>query len=379
MKKILIILFFISNFLFSQSNINFNGYVQNMQTVWDAKQSTDWIFSNSLINRLNLSWYLNDNFTFQASLRNIFDYGQFVSLIPFYSKIATKDFGYFDLTKEITSGTSYTLISNIDRLNFTYANNNLEIIIGRQRVNWGLNMVWTPNDIFNSASFINFDYVEKQGSDAVNLQYYLDYASSISIVAKLDYKKNLTLAGKYQFNKWDYDFQIISGFSDLDYIFGLGWTGNISGAGFSGELTYFRDKENFADTTGIALFSIGTNYTFSNSLFVIAEFLYNSNGSTDNLIFQKNIFSLDYSAKALSPSRYSFFLQAQYPVTPLTSASIATIINPSDGSFFVNPSLDISLTQDVYLLLAGQIFLGDNFTEWGDYGKFYYLRIKYNF
>ncbi|PID61265.1 MAG: hypothetical protein CR986_03110 [Ignavibacteriae bacterium] len=350
-----------------------------MQIVWDTKGNTEWIFSNSLVNRLNFSWYLNNNITFKTSLRNIFDYGQFVSLIPFYSQIVTQDCGYLDLTEEITSGNSYVLFSNIDRLNFTYSNNNLEIIIGRQRVNWGINMVWTPNDIFNSASFINFNYAEKQGSDAVNLQYYLDYASSIALVAKLDCKKKLTFAGKYQFNKWDYDFQIISGFSDIDYIFGFGWTGNISGAGFSGELTYFRDKENFAEATGIALFSIGSNYTFSNGLLVAAEFLYNSNGTTDYSIFQKNIFSFEYSAKTLSPSKYSIFLQGQYPITPLTSVSLATIINPSDGSLFINPGLDISLSQDVYLLFTEQIFLGDNFTEWGDYGKFYYLRLKWNF
>ena len=46
---------------------------------------------------------------------------------------------------------------------------------------------------------------------------------------------------------------------------------------------------------------------------------------------------------------------------------------------FITPTLEISLNQDVYLLTSGQFFLGDDFTEWGDYGQFYYLRIKWNF
>ena len=76
------------------------------------------------------------------------------------------DNGYLDLTEKISSGNSYLLYTNIDRLNLSYTFNKLEIQIGRQRVNWGISSVWTPNDIFNSSSFINFDYAEKPGSDA---------------------------------------------------------------------------------------------------------------------------------------------------------------------------------------------------------------------
>ena len=55
------------------------------------------------------------------------------------------------------------------------------------------------------------------------------------------------------------------------------------------------------------------------------------------------------------------------------------MFNPSDGSMLLSPTLEISLNQDVYLLTSGQFFLGDDFSEWGDYGQFYYLRIKWNF
>lgn len=383
MKKALIIIFasftLVQSLSFGQSNIELNGYVQNMQTVWAPKETDFWLFSNSASNRFNFTWYANEKITAKVSLRNIFDYGQFVSLIPYYSEMATIDNGYLDLTEEITSSNSYVLYSNIDRLNFTYTLDDLEIQIGRQRINWGISSVWTPNDIFNSSSFINFDYAEKPGSDAIRLQYYLDFASSIELVSKLDYNKNLTLAGKYQFNSWDYDFQIISGFSNVDYIIGGGWSGNISDAGFNGEFSYFRNKENFSDDSGIFVSSIGANYMFSNSLFISGEFLYNSVGFVGKKNSLNNLFELDYSAKQLSLSRYSIFLQASYPITPLINTTLATMINPTDGSLFVNPSIEYSLNEDVYLLISCQIFAGEEFTEWGDYGQFYYTRIKWNF
>lgn len=371
-----IFIIFISTLSFGQSTLEYNGYLQNMQTVWAPKQIDFWIFSNSLNNRINISYFPTSNFTFNFSLRNILDYGEFVSMIPQYNQTATFDNGLLNLTKEITSNNSAILYSNIDRLNIFYSEDNLEVQIGRQRINLGINMVWTPNDIFNSSSFLNFDYIEKSGSDAIRIQYHLDYASSLQLVTKADREKNITMAAIYKFNNWDYDFQTIAGFTNEDYIFGGGWVGNIYGAGFSGEATYFSNRNNEAN---IFISSIGANYTFANSLFLSCEFLYNSNGITGKVNSSNNLFNLEYSAKNLSPSRFSIFVSTQYPITPLLNSSLATIINPTDGSFFVNPSLNISLSQDVYLFVSGQFFLGNNFTEWGDYGQFYYLRIKWNF
>ena len=56
----------------------------------------------------------------------------------------------------------------------------------------------------------------------------------------------------------------------------------------------------------------------------------------------------------------------QYPITPLISSSVAAILNPSDGSLFVSPTIEFSINEDVYLLISGQFFLGDDFTEWGN-------------
>jgi hypothetical protein len=201
----------------------------------------------------------------------------------------------------------------------------------------------------------------------------------LELVSKLDYNDNLTLAARFKFNKWNYDFQILGGLSEIDYIFGAGWAGDISDAGFTGELTYFKNRDYELSSEEQIVSSIGVNYTFPNSLFISSEFLYNSIGQTGKVNLTNNIFNLDYSAKNLSPARYSIFAQATYPITPLINSTFATILNPSDGSLFLNPTLEFSLNEDVYLMTSGQFFLGEDLTEWGDYGQFYYLRIKWNF
>lgn len=372
-------LIFLSIPAFAQSSLDINGYLQNMQTVWAPKNQDNWIFSNSIGNRFNLSWYATDAITFKSSIRNIFDYGEFPSLISNYEEFATEDKGVIDLTEDLFSGKSYLFYTNIDRLSFSYNAENIELELGRQRINWGINSVWTPNDIFNSASFLNFDYAEKPGSDAIRAQYYFDFASFLEVVAKVDSEKELTLASRYQMNLWEYDIQFLGGLSEKDYIAGAGWSGYISSAGFTGELTYFNNREGEVNNQNIMVGSIGFNYMFASSLFISAEFLYNSIGQVGKSRNSNNIFDLDYSAKNLSPSRYSIFGQLQYPITPLVNASVSSIINPTDGSLFISPLLDISLNEDVYLLLIGQIFIGEELTEWGEYGQFYYMRIKWNF
>jgi len=382
MKKIsLIFVFILLAFgkINAQSDYNFTGYLENLQTVWIPKNSKQWIMMNSVINRFNFAWYLNTDFTMNISMRNNFDYGQYFQIVPGYASFITHDNGFMNLTKKIASNTSYVFYTNIDRLNLLYLKGNLELQLGRQRINLGLNAIWTPNDIFNSSSYLNFDYVEKPGSDAIRVQYYTGAASSVEFAYKLNHDKQVTAAGIIKLNKWNYDFQLLGGVMNKDYVLGGGWSGQIGGAGFSGEMTYFRNKKKFADTNGVLVAAISGNYTFPNSLFVQAEFLYNSAGKVGKAGGLTNLFSRTYSAKNLSPARYSVFGEVSYPITPLFKANVSAIFNPNDHSFYFGPYVDISLTEDIYFLITGQFFVGDNNSEWGNYGQFYYLRLKWSF
>lgn len=372
-------LLFASNISIAQQNIEINGYLQNFQTVWKQRYNNKLQLSNTITNRINFDFYPIDGFTINAGMRNIIEYGDFVNSIPGYVQILTKDEGYFNLTSNISSGSSYVFYIKFDRLNILYSKGNYEVQLGRQRINLGINMVWTPNDILNSSSFLNFDYVEKAGSDAFRFQYYTGISSSIEFVYKLNRSKEVSAAGIFKFNEWKYDFQILIGQMEDDYILGGGWAGQIGNAGFTGEMTYFRNKDSFNDTAGIFVAAIGGSYTFSNSLSIRGEFLYNGNGKTESAGLFNNPFSQKYSAKNLSLAKYSLFGELSYPITPLIIADISSIINPNDKSFYIGPSVNVSLTEDIYLLAAAQFFSGKQFSEWGDYGQFYFLRLKWNF
>ncbi len=372
------VLFWSSSF-YGQSVFEYKGYLTNMESAWLQNDIDMMLLSGTAQNRFDFFIYPLDNTTINIGARNIIEYGNTVALTPGYADFISQDNGYFNLTNIWKEKNSYVLYSSIDRLNVFFSTDDFEIQLGRQRINWGVNLVWTPNDIFNSSSYLNFDYEEKPGSDAVRGQYYFDYSSSLEYVYKLDYLDRVTSSLMYRFNEWDYDFQTFVGMMEDDYVFGGGWSGNILSSNVSGELTYFRDKANFSDTTGQVVASLGWTYTFASDFYVHGEFLFNSTGTTEKAGGVDNLISNGYNAKNLSPAKYSLFGDIAYQVNPLVRIDLSSIFNPSDKSFYIGPFASFSVSQTIDLLIGGQLFYGENGTEWGDFGESYFLRLKWSF
>jgi len=378
---LLIILALNSSAQDKERNWRLNGHLQVLQDLWIPPQSSQWQTMTMIGNRFDFRWNPGNTVSFHAGLRNNLNLGQMVQLLgPSYADTTITDAGFFNLTRLWVSDTSYYFFSDIDRLNFKVRTGKLEATIGRQRINWGINLVWTPNDIFNSYNYFDFDYVERPGCDAVLLEYFTGETSSLQFGFKLDSDDEITSALMYKFNRWNYDFQAFGGVMTEDLAVGAGWSGDIKGAGFTGELSYFRPFDGFSDTTGIFEASISANYTFKNSLFVNGSYLYNSAG-TKGPAGYGTLLSLytDISAKNFTLAKHSIYAGIGYPVTPLIRADLSSIYNPNDKSGFFGPSLDISLNNNVTLFFIAQVFWGDDLTEFGDYGSLCYLRLKWNF
>lgn len=374
----------------AQKKFMASGHLETLEMVWIEEFDKPWQTMGTIYNRLDFNWYPNQHLTFRLGIRNLLDYGQIVSNInnlaktipgqDDYKSFVSMDDGYFDLKKAWASGNSYTLYSDIDRLYGQFIFGDFEASLGRQRINWGINLVWNPNDIFNTFNYFNFDYVERPGCDAVRLQYYTGMTSSAQVAFKVNNEDKITAAGMYKFNRWNYDFQLMGGLMNDDYVLGLGWAGQIEKAGFNGETSYFHSKENFSDSTGQLVASVGANYTLHSGWYFQLSGLYNSKGTTGKA-GRGNLFAmnLDINPKTITMARYNIFGQVSYPITPLISADVSGIFNPSDKSGFIGPSVEISLKQNLSFLVMTQWFTGKNGTEYGDYGKIFYTRLKWSF
>src|SRR5580692_11816871 len=209
-----------------------NGYVKYLEQISFVSDITNLQTLDLLHNRLNFKYQPNDDFTFRLEVRNRIYYGDEVSTYPGFAALVTGGDGTLNLSENWVDSHSMLFNSTIDRGSAEYINGKWDITLGRQRINWGISTVWTPNDIFNTFNYFDFDYEERPGVDAARVQYNFTTSSSLDLAVSPGRTPNQNIeALMYHFNKWGYDFQAFSGIYQEDYTAGLGWAGNIAGAG----------------------------------------------------------------------------------------------------------------------------------------------------
>jgi hypothetical protein len=368
----------------SESSLELQGYLSNMQSVMFEEADGDWIMDNLFHNRLNLFWYGGEHFSGTVQLRNRLMYGETIKFNPGYTDALEKDMGWIDMTFNLLSGNSFLLNSTIDRLWLQYSAGSFVATAGRQRINWGQTFVWNANDIFNTYSYFDFDYEERPGSDAIRLQYYPNYTSTIELAVKLDSANHLTAAALYRLNVLSYDIQVLAGvLQEEDFVGGLGWSGSIGGAGFRGEASYFHPIDNPGDTSGMFMFSAGLEYVFPNTLMLQAEYLYSSNPFNSSLGFV-DFYSGPLSVKQLAFTEHSIFTSGSYQFTPLFTASLAGMYFPKMKGFFFGPNLSYNVLDNVDLGFFLQYFNAETTdpvngsTSRQDISMLF-LRLKWNF
>ncbi|HPR31736.1 MAG TPA: hypothetical protein PLK12_06565 [Prolixibacteraceae bacterium] len=392
--RIGIVAFFLlaTRFALPGQSVTLGGYIKDMEGVYffenalplPGGKTISNTHYNLIHNRLNLKIYPIKNATVALEIRNRVFFGPLFSLVPGYANGLETDPGLVDLSWNLVEQKDWFFNTTIDRAFVDYTLGNWEIRIGRQRINWGINLVWNPNDLFNAFSFTDFDYEERPGSDAVLLTWYPTFSSSFDLACKAaKEEENRTLAARYRFNLWNYDFQVLAGQTGYDYVVGGGWSGNIRDVSFRGEASWFLPRESKKELSDEALSAtVSFDYTTASSFYIHASFLYNSMGT----ISKGHGFSLldpnqPISAKKLSIGRYELFGQLSYSISPIVGASLATLYNPVDYSMFVSPALTFSLHDVLELLLTSQILLGEQGTEYAAIGNAYTLfgRIRWSF
>ena len=389
MKKYIIFLVIMAtaNIAVAQTKFSFNGYLKELNMyykpvepmVLSASDSLNYLFLNQFHNRLNFKWFATQKLTFDLEMRNRLFFGQMVKKFPGYEDFVNTDKGFFNLAATLLSTDSWFLHSAIDRAWVDYTTGKWQFRAGRQRINWGINLVWNPNDIFNTYSYFDFDYEERPGTDGVKIQYYTSETSSAELVYKLGHNSDETaIAGIYRFAELNYDFQVLGGWMGKDFVLGGGWSGDIKGGGFRGEVSYFIPRVSDNGSYEAVVATVSGDYYFNSNIYVHSAFLFNSHGTTGKA-GGRGFFTPDISAKMLSLGKYNLFGQISYPFTPLFNGSLSTIVNPCDGSFFAGPTLTYSLSNNWELMINGQLFFGDSGTEFGDYGRAVYGRLRWSF
>ena len=363
-----------------EKNWSLSGYHKSLQGLFHISEPSfglDTVLSDAFLHtRLNFEWFPSEKWIVKAELRSRFFFGELTrsAFFPTF-KESLKEDGNDVLNLQILNvGNKVVLHSIFDRLYAEYTSGDWEFRFGRQRINWGINTVWNPHDIFNAYTFTDFDYEERPGSDAIRIKKYTGFASSIELAFKaFDSSDEIVGGVLWKLNKSNYDYQFLIGWAFEDLVLGAGWSGELGDIGFKGEMSFFKStNSNISDAFAGTL---SLDYAFKNSAFLNIGMLFNS---TDNE--RTNLFAFDLNARNLYPYRWATFYSLSYPFSPIVTGSMAIIYSPVSGHpLFLNPSFSYNIAQNVDVSFVGQILFEGQTGPYRSPTKVAYLRVKWSF
>ena len=319
-------------------------------------------------NRINLRGYYGNNLSLGFEFRNRMMFGDLQTI--------QSDGGLVDMSFYIFNEKNFILHSMIDRLWIKYQKNKLEISLGRQRVNWGINTIWNSNDLFNAYNFIDFDYIERPGSDVLRMIYSGDNLSSFEFIYMPNRSGRNIYAAMYKLNKIGYDFQFLAANYFDDLVLGGGWAGNIKNAGFKGELSYFINN-NFNNTLSL---STSLDYSFKNGYYLLGSYLYNSEGSnTPGLLNFINITDNVLSPKNLMPSKNSYLLQISKSISPPLNSSLTIMYGSGINFLFLSPNISYDINDKFDVGIIGQLFFMEDSGTLTNLLRGIYLQMRFSF
>jgi len=361
------------------SHFRFSGYVKEMPALSLNKDFAHARFMNLLHKRLNFRWNITDKIHFSVEGRNRLFYNEIFRDFAALKTVLEQDPGLIDMSWAWLSEGAWMGHSMIDRLHLDWQKKNLRLRIGRQRINWGVNMVSNPNDLFNTYSFFDFDYAERPGSDAVRIQHFFGIMSQIQVaVSPARNSEDMVAAAMLNLNRWNYDFQFLTGYYRNRLAIGCGWAGHIGGAGFKGEATWFYDLEATPEThRGNLVAAFGIDYMFGNGTYALAEFLYNGGykRSSDDVMMITQPLRPDN----IMFSEFATTFSVQHPFSNIFSGGLTLMALPDIKAAFLMPSLKYSFITNLDLEFISQVFFGGKNTLLEGAGSSWFGSMKYSF
>lgn len=353
------------------------GYVSWLHNAMFDSLGGEWINNSMLHNRINLKVYGGSKISFDLEIRNRLITGDMVRLDPRYRESLTADDGWADLSWNIVNENSFIFNTTIDRAYVDFISGKIQIRAGRQRINWSQSLVWNPNDIFNTYSFFDFDYVERPGSDALRLTYSTSASAAAEMAVKINSRGNVSAAVLYRFNILNADLQFLAGETNGEtYVAGMGWSAALGPYSIRGEGTWFQPMESDGLNAGTGIFTVGVDRSFSEKLMALAQVMY----CNKPLLLSgfNDLYNGGLSASQLAFSSFTAMGQVTYSPMPLLNISASSIWYPDLKGFFAGPSIDFSLAENVDFSVIWQHFnsiIGGSKTRI----NLAFIRIKYSF
>jgi hypothetical protein len=353
---------------------SFHGYVKDLNTILLALNKQPTTYTQLIHNRMNMKWN-STHFNASLELRNRLFWGDLPRQDPMLAKHLENTNEKIIIPIVWMKSKNSLIHSNIERAWIEYKQKKWSTKIGRQRINWGMNNSWNPNDIFNSYNLLDFDYEERSGVDAIRIHHALKEMEHLEWGTAFHSDRKMTSALKYAFNSKGVDWQLLAGVYRSSITLGTGWQGSMGKWGFKGELQYFsQHQEQKALLNG----SLEIDRLTPKNGYVYGSILYTQPGLRKSPSDWSRI-SFRNSPAQLMPAQWNVLIGFRKEISPRLNSSIGLIHSPFVNLWIIYPSLSFSAITDLDIDIFWQSFYGMNQDSFGVISHSFFLRGRWSF
>jgi hypothetical protein len=220
-------------------------------------------------------------------------------------------------------------------------------VIGKQRIPLGVGRFWNPIDLFNPINIQAIEQDERPGTNTIRYEYALSSLSNLDVNVA-EGKGAIRMKGYLDFA----DVALVAEWDEEENLDIIGWEleGELADTGIElrSEGGSFHNRESGQRHTE---FIVGAEYGFVNSLVVTGEYYYIDVVRRDQL-----------------------GISATFQPTMLWTCSLLTVIDLDDGSGFMSPVVEYSLSDEMTLSGGAFVYHGSEDSMYGNNPDRLYIR-----
>ncbi len=347
--------------------LQITGYYEHTLNA-DYSKDTDELIMDASKLRLDFASGIPGGLSFNGNMNYIVYHGEISrNITPFLPPSVQTVFNQLGLPAEITLPRERLYLDNAY---LTWEKGKVRFRAGKQQLAWGSAYSFNPTDLFHRKDMLDPTY-EKEGVTALRFDYRWGIGGQLSLIAapgdRISESGYAVRLGTH-ISSIGYDVALTAhsvtdstSFDALTWMpviqkrraLGLEFTGSLFGLGlwFEGNYNVMETEDDFLRA------AIGFDYTLNNGLYFMAETLINQRAETATPYPVHDW--LAYLAYGEPISSQWYLVGLGKDIGDLTRGGLYFFATP-DGSFVLNPRLDISIAQNADLIIFGGYTMGDD-------------------
>ena len=277
---------------------------------------------------------------------------------------------FLPLQFDLAEDEDYYSEARLDRFNFSFDAGSTSITIGRQPVTWGEGYFWPALDLFAPFAPEQIDRDYKSGVDTVKVNIPLGNLSELEFIGGIlgnSMKRDGTAGALLRWNLGNVDLGFMGGTFHQDKVGGAFVSADVRGTGIRGEISFTSSGDSLDLVRGRESFwrgSAGLLRQLTPTLTLTSEFAFNGYGAD-----RPEDYALWYSSDRMRRGevngygRYYWGTSLTRQLHPLLIGTFTSLVNFTDRSVLVTPSLAWSVSNNADILAGGELSVGEGLRE----------------